>query len=55
MAVNEELQKEETNEVLSDLSVDDEQASKTSGGAVSVNFAAIKFAYKPQKPDGTLD
>ena len=55
----EELQKEESNntEVLSDLSVTDEQASETSGGTdtFSVNFAAIKFSYKPQKPDGALD
>ncbi|HEX6730350.1 MAG TPA: hypothetical protein VF074_10085 [Pyrinomonadaceae bacterium] len=50
MKVNEELQKEtNTTEVLSDLSVSDEEASKTSGGAV--NFAAIKLDYKEQKPD----
>jgi hypothetical protein len=51
--------KEETNPIeegLSDLPVTDEQASKTSGGEIfSVNFAAIKYSYKPQKPDGTLD
>lgn len=55
----EELQKEESNntEVLSDLSVTNEQASKASGGTdtFSVNFAAIKYSYKPQKPDGALD
>ena len=55
----EKLQKEESNntEVLSDLSVTGEQASKTGGGTdtFSVNFAAIKYAYKPQKPDGALD
>lgn len=51
--------KEETNPIeegLSDLSVTDEQASKTTGGdTFSVNFAAIKYSYKPQKPDGSLD
>ena len=51
--------KEETNPIeegLSDLSVTDEQASKTTGGdTFSVNFAAIKSSYKPQKPDGSLD
>ena len=57
MNLNDEIQKEETNntEGLSDLSVTDEQASQTSGGTVSVNFAAIKYSYKPQKPDGTLE
>ena len=58
MKVEEEVKKEESNntEVLSDLSVTDEQASKTSGGdTFSVNFAAIKYCYKPQKPDGSLD
>ena len=57
MKVNEELQKEESNntEVLSDLPVADEQASQTSGGdTFSVNFAKIEYSYKPQKPDGTL-
>ena len=58
MKVNEELQKEETNtaEVLSDLSVADEQASQTTGGtdSFSVNFKAIKLDYKEQKPDGGL-
>jgi hypothetical protein len=60
MKVNEEVKKEETNraqEVLTDLPVADDQASKTTGGTdtFSVNFQAIKFAYKPQKPDGSLD
>ena len=58
MKVNEELQEEESNntEVLSDLSVTDEQASKTSGGdTFSVNYAKIEYSYKPQKPDGSLD
>ncbi|HEX6730353.1 MAG TPA: hypothetical protein VF074_10100 [Pyrinomonadaceae bacterium] len=59
MKVNEELQKEETNttgEALTDLSVTDEQASKTTGGTdtFSVNFAKIEYSYKPQKEDGKL-
>lgn len=51
MKDNEELQKEETNttEILSDVSVTDEQASTSRGGAV--NFAAIKWEYREQKPD----
>lgn len=51
--------KEETSTIeegLSDLPVTDEQASKTTGGdTFSMNFAKIEYAYKPQKPDGTLD
>ena len=55
MKVNEHVNKEETKpaqEVLTDLSVRDDEASKTTGGdTFSVNFAKIKFEYKPQKPD----
>ena len=47
-------------EKLADLAVTDEQAQEAKGGVVptdqvSINFTKIKFEYKPQKPDGSLD
>lgn len=47
-------------EELADLPVTAEQAQEAKGGVVptdqvSVNFTTIKFAYKPQKSDGSLD
>jgi type VI secretion system secreted protein Hcp len=46
---------------LEDLLVSSYQSGGSSGGSaipmdqVSLNFAKIKFEYKPQKPDGSLD
>jgi type VI secretion system secreted protein Hcp len=46
---------------MTDLLVSSYQSGGSSGGDAlpvdqfSLNFGAIKFEYKPQKPDGTLD
>ena len=47
-------------EELADLPVTAEQSQEAKGGVVptdnfSLNFTAIKFEYKPQKSDGSLD
>lgn len=41
------------NDEVRDLPVSNEQAEQTKAGVdtFSVNFAAIKYDYKPQKPD----
>ena len=40
---------------LNELSVAEMEQVEGGVDTFSLNFAAIKFEYKPQKPDGTLD
>jgi hypothetical protein len=52
----EKMENEERNdseELVTDLPLSEPQAEATKGGPM--NFGKIEFEYKPQKPDGTLN